>query len=65
MKIPGFTAEISLCKTDELYRTLGVQRSTESILQHAIAAQFIHRPPVDCDFLECYQASGYWLCYCA
>jgi hypothetical protein len=64
MNMPGFTAGFSLHKTDELYRILRVHRSTESVPQHAITAQFIHRPPVDCDFMECYQVRGYFVCYC-
>jgi hypothetical protein len=65
MNIPGFTAEFSLYKTDELYRILRVQRSTESVPQHAITAQFIPRFPVDCDFIECYQQGGHFVCYCS
>ena len=64
MNIPGFTAEFSLYETDELYRILNGHRSTESVRGHAITAQFVHRPPVDCDEIVCYQDKGNWVCYC-
>ena len=64
MNIPGFTAEVSLYKTDELYRISAVHRSTESVPQHAITAQFIHRFPVDCDSITCSQKNGYFVCHC-
>jgi hypothetical protein len=67
MKLPGFTAESSLCKTDELHHLLGGHCSTESNPQQVIPAQFSsidHRYPVDCDSLSCYQLGGYFVCYC-
>jgi hypothetical protein len=64
MSIPGFTADASLYKTDELYRVGRNHRSTEPIPQHAITAQFVHIPPVDCDFVTCYQQNGHFICYC-
>jgi hypothetical protein len=65
MNIPGFTAEVSLSKTDEFYRESRFQRSTESVPPQAITAQFIHRPPVLCDFMICYQnATGHVVCEC-
>jgi hypothetical protein len=64
MNIPGFTAEFSLNETGAPYRILRIHCSTESVPQHAITTQFIHRPPVDCDFMQCSQQGGYIFCYC-
>jgi hypothetical protein len=66
MNMPGFTAAHSSYKSDKLYHNLGVRRSMESVPRSAITAQaqFIHFP-VDCDFIECYQSGGHFICYCS
>ena len=65
MRLPGFTAELSLRATDELDYTFTLRGLTECASEYAITPQFIHRPPVDCDSMECYQQGGYIFCYCA
>ena len=65
--IPGFTAQASLDKSEvgfvgEISKAV---RSVGEVAAHAVTAQFItHRPPVDCDFMECYQRGGYIICWC-
>ncbi len=65
--IPGFTAEASLGRGETRFagETSAAVRGAGEVVAHAITAQFAHRPPVDCDFLECdLSASGSLRCHC-
>jgi hypothetical protein len=65
--IPGFRAEASLDKSELRFvgETSKAGSNVGEVVAHAVTAQFItHRPPVDCDFMECHRSGGHLICWC-